>query len=430
MTIDKNGVALVGLLYRHLTRRLLVEQSLSYVLVTPYTVAKSRTGGVLSRLLSRITLELVGAQMIAMDLKVTQDYASIIRNREVSESFNASNLLATYVEQNLAPSGGFRHRTLLLIFRGENPCQQLAQVCGSFQQEDCGVEMMTGMSIRDTYADLIFSDATKKNVTYFEPAVLTAQTQSEADTTLSLFSSWLPSQSNIIVNRPKEELEKMEKTLVIIKPDNWRYASSRPGMIIDMFSRTGLRIVGIKVLKMSVAQALEFYGPTKEGLKKKLAPIYGMQARELLEREFNIPLNEDMEGLLTSSFGDMYSEDQFERIVEFMAGIKPSDINEDERDNPGLVKCMVLVYEGVNAVQKIRTVLGPTDPNKAPAGTIRREFGTNIKVNAAHASDSPENALREIGILRLEENPCSSILEKYITTSLPPRVIASPQPEL
>ena len=52
-----------------------MQQSLSYVLVTPYTVAKSRTGGVLSRLLSRISLELVGAQMIAMDQKVTDDYA-------------------------------------------------------------------------------------------------------------------------------------------------------------------------------------------------------------------------------------------------------------------------------------------------------------------------------------------------------------------
>ena len=400
-----------------------MEQSLSYVLVTPYTVAKSRTGGVLSRLLSRITLELVGAQMIAMDLKLTQDYASIIRNRDVVESFNASTLLATYIEQNLAPSGGFRHRSLLLIFKGENPCLQLTQVCGTFQQEDCGVEMMTGMSIRDTYADLIFSDTSKEKVTYFEPAVLTAQSQSEADTTLSIFSSWLPSQSNIIVNRPKEELEKMEKSLVIIKPDNWRYASSRPGMIIDMFSRTGLRIVGIKVLKMSVSQALQFYGPTKEGLKKKLAPIYGMQAKELLEREFNIPLNGNLQDILTSSFGDMYSEDQFERIVEFMTGIKPGDIDKEDWDKPGLVKCMVLVYEGINAVQKIRTVLGPTDPNKAPAGTIRREFGTNIKVNAAHASDSPENALREIGILRLEENTCASLLEKYVSFSLPPSTI-------
>jgi len=46
---------------------------------------------------------------------------------------------------------------------------------------------------------------------------------------------------------------------------------------------------------------------------------------------------------------------------------------------------------------KIREVLGPTDPAKAPPGSIRREFGSTIMVNAAHASDSPDNARREMG---------------------------------
>ena len=54
-----------------------------------------------------------------------------------------------------------------------------------------------------------------------------------------------------------------ERTLVIIKPDNWRHPSSRPGNIIDMLSRTGLRIVGCKVHRMSVNDALEFYGPVQ-----------------------------------------------------------------------------------------------------------------------------------------------------------------------
>lgn len=403
-----------------------MEQSLSYVLVTPYTVAKSRTGGVLSRLLSRISLELVGAQMIAMDLKIAQDYASIIRNREKAESFIASVILGDYVEQNLAPSGGYRHRSLLLVFRGEDPCNQLAQVCGAFQPDYSAVEMVTGQSIRDTYADLIFTDERKTAVSYFEPAVLTALTQSEADTTLSLFASWLPEQKNIIETRHKND--STERTLVIIKPDNWKYASSRPGMIIDMFSRTGLRIIGMKVLKMSVAQALQFYGPIKDGLKKRLAPVYGMQARELLERDFNILLPDQLQDILTQSFGDMYSEEQFETIVEFMSGIKPSSCEAKDLEHPGLVKCMVLVYEGINAVDEIRNVLGPTNPEKAPAGTIRREFGTNIRVNAAHASDSTENAVREMGVLELEYNPLAALLKEYITTSLPPTVVASVQP--
>jgi nucleoside diphosphate kinase len=208
----------------------------------------------------------------------------------------------------------------------------------------------------------------------------------------------------------------VERTLVIIKPDNWKYASSRPGMIMDMFSRSGLRIVAIKVLKMSVTQALHFYGPTKDGLKARLAPIYGMQARELLESEFNVHLPPQLEDTLTESFGDMYSEEQFERIVEFMAGIKPSDLEESKWDDPGLVKSMVLVYEGKDAVQKIRTILGATDPNKAAAGTIRREFGSNIRVNAAHASDSTESADREMGVLAIEENATRRVLVDYLST--------------
>nr|WP_321307607.1 nucleoside-diphosphate kinase [uncultured Sphaerochaeta sp.] len=400
-----------------------MEQSLSYVLVTPYTVAKSRTGGVLSRLLSRISLELVGAQMIAMDQTITEEYASIIKTREKDEGANISNLLSSYIEQNLGPTGGVKHRSLLLLFKGEHPCEELIKVVGSFQKEARLVENVTGMSIRDTYADLIYTDEKESDVLYFEPAVITAQSQNEADQTLALFGSWLPGENNIVKNRPDEYYEKAQRTLVIIKPDNWKYASSRPGMIIDMFSRSGLRIVGIKVLKMSVAQALQFYGPTKEGLKAKLAPIYGMQARELLESEFNVLLGDQLQTILTNSFGDMYSEEQFERIVEFMAGIKPSECKAEDLDKPGLVKCMVLIYEGVDAVSKIRTILGATDPNKALAGTIRREFGSNIRVNAAHASDSPENAQREMGVLEAEENFNATLIKGYLES----KATASPR---
>lgn len=395
-----------------------MEQSLSYVLVTPYTVAKSRTGGVLSRLLSRISLELVGVQMVAMDQQFASEYASIIKNRKKVEGFKISDLLSDYIEQSMGPSLGVRHRSLLLLFRGENPCEQLSQVVGAFQKETGSVETVIGESIRDTYADLIFTDESQEKVRYFEPAVITAQSQIEADATLALFKPWLAVQSNIIINRPEEYYADVQRTLVIIKPDNWKYASSRPGMIIDMFSRSGLRIVGIKVLKMSVNQALQFYGPTKEGLKAKLAPIYGMQARELLEHEFNVHLDVQMQDILTSSFGDKYSEEQFERIVEFMAGLKPSDCKPEDLDKPGLVKCMVLVYEGKDAVQKIRTILGATDPNKATAGTIRREFGSNIRVNAAHASDSAENAKREMGVLKAEENFCYSLISEYLASKV------------
>ncbi|MGO9003307.1 MAG: nucleoside-diphosphate kinase, partial [Limisphaerales bacterium] len=56
--------------------------------------------------------------------------------------------------------------------------------------------------------------------------------------------------------------------------------------------------------------------------------------------------------------------------------------------------------------------LGPTDPSKAPPGSIRREFGSTIMVNAAHASDSPENARREMNIVNVGENNFRQIIEE------------------
>ena len=391
-------------------------QPLSYVLVTPYTVAKSRTGGVLSRLLSRISLELVGAQMVAFDDEITESFAHIIEQRSLKACCGASReILGTYIRQNMGPSSdGSRHRSLFLIFRGDNPTAELSKVCGTFQKDIDDVETVSGESIRDTYADLIYHDDEKKTIRYFEPAVITASEQGEAEAVIELFAQWLPTQNNLIHNRPDSYYKEVEQTLVIIKPDNWRYASSRPGMIIDMFSRSGLRIVAIKVLKMSVSQAIQFYGPTKDGLKARLAPIYGMQARELLEREFNVPLSETFEDSLTQSFGDIYSEEQFERIIEFMAGIKTYERAEEEWEEPGLVKSMILVYEGKDAISRIRTILGATDPTKAAAGTIRKEFGSNICINAAHASDSVESAVREMGILELEKNHLGGVLQHYV----------------
>ena len=69
--------------------------------------------------------------------------------------------------------------------------------------------------------------------------------------------------------------------------------------------------------------------------------------------------------------------------------------------------------EGVNAVNKIRDVLGPTDPSKAPPGSIRKEFGSNIMVNAAHASDAEDNAKREFGIVKVGDNTFKKVVEEF-----------------
>ena len=91
---------------------------------------------------------------------------------------------------------------------------------------------------------------------------------------------------------------------------------------------------------------------------------------------------------------------------------------DDQRHEPGSEKCIALVYQGVDAVRKIREVLGPTDPCKAPPGSIRSEFGQTIMVNAAHASDSAENAEREMGIVQIDENNLKPLIENFYARSI------------
>jgi nucleoside-diphosphate kinase len=59
--------------------------------------------------------------------------------------------------------------------------------------------------------------------------------------------------------------------------------------------------------------------------------------------------------------------------------------------------CVVLVLEAEDAIKKWRTLMGATDPAKADAGTLRKEFAESIERNATHGSDAPETAAYEIG---------------------------------
>ena len=389
-----------------------MSKSLSYVLVTPYTVAKSRTGGVLSRLISRTDLELVGAQMFAPDEKFAKDYAATMRLRSPQ---NQVMFLADYIEKNLPPSGGRPHRTLLLLFRGDNACEQLTTACGHLYSHNVEVDALSGETIRDTYADLVFSIENPEIASYFEPAVLTPRNQQEADEDLLFMMNHLEGKGNIVQNMIYPDPSKIERTLAIIKPDNWDFNSSRPGAIIDMFSRTGLRIVGIKVFRFSLSQAMEFYCPVEAVLKEKLAPEFGRKAKETLEKEFKISLNGKLEKMLTETIGIDYAVNQFEKILSFMCGKRRDSCPPEDFNKSGDVRCMILVYEGENAVKKIRDVLGPTDPLSAPNGTVRREFGSDVMKNTAHASDSVESFNREKDIVKIDENILCSIIRDELT---------------
>ena len=59
--------------------------------------------------------------------------------------------------------------------------------------------------------------------------------------------------------------------------------------------------------------------------------------------------------------------------------------------------CVVMALEAPDAIKKWRTLMGATDPAKADAGTLRKDFGESIEFNATHGSDAPETAAFELG---------------------------------
>jgi nucleoside diphosphate kinase len=383
------------------------QPQLAYVIITPYSLFKSRTGGILSRLISRTGLDIAAMRMFAPSAGLVKEYAETIVSAQDPQDRRIQELLHQYVIQNFSPDPktGRRRRVMMLLFRGDDAVRKVRSVVGNLSPE-----RRVGETIRDTYGDLITDDGGQ--IRYFEPAVLAAPNVEEADAKLKLWARHSDTDGGVLENvitYPPGEMG--ERTLVLIKPDNFRFATGRPGNVIDFFSRTGLFIVGIKVHRMSVAQAMEFYGPVREVLRTKLKGMVGAKARVALEKEFGFNIPATVETQLGDALGLTFGDNQFENIVRFMSGHAPSELPEAEWTKPGTEKCIALVYEGVNAVAKIRDVLGPTDPSKAPPGSIRREFGSTIMVNAAHASDSAENAQREMGIVKVGENIFRQIIE-------------------
>jgi hypothetical protein len=148
-------------------------------------------------------------------------------------------------------------------------------------------------------------------------------------------------------------------------------------------------------------------------LREKLKEGVGERAKAALEKEFTFKIPPAGQSALGDILGPLQGDTQFDVIMRFMSGRTPSEcVSEEDRQKPGTQKCIALVYEGVGAIRKIRDVLGPTDPSKAPPGSIRREFGSNITVNAAHASDSVQNAEREFAIVKPGENNFKQVIEE------------------
>jgi nucleoside diphosphate kinase len=321
-------------------------QQLAYVIITPYSLHKSRTGGILTRLITRTGCELVAARMFAPSAELVKKYSEETISANDPQDRRIQEHIYDYILRNLSPDPktGRRRRAMMLLFQGEDAVRKTRSVVGNI-----GPDRRSGESIRDTYGDLIMDE--NGQLRYFEPAVLAAPTPEEAASKLKLWAHYSDSDGgvlqDVIAYQPGEQ---PQRTLVLIKPENFRFPTGRPGNMIDFFSRTGLFIVAVKVHRMSVAQAVEFYGPVRETLRTKLKDVVASKAKAAIEKEMGFKVGREQEQQLGTILGPLFGDNQFENIVRFMSGRAPSECPPGEETKPGSEKCIALVYEGVGAV--------------------------------------------------------------------------------
>jgi nucleoside diphosphate kinase len=382
-------------------------KELAFVLINPYTVAKSRTGGVIARYISRTGLDFVAARMFAPNQELAHAYAELIRNDPDIDPIIRP-MLADYVEREYGPdpATGRRKRVMMLLFEGENAIQAVKDVTGPIRPTN------SGEGVRDTYGDYILDLAGA--VHYLEPAVFIGPNLHATAEALKLWCRYSEECGGVVDTAGDvPQGETLEQALVIIKPDNFRFASARPGLIIDIFSRSGLRIVAAKIHRMTVAEAEEFYGPVRGVLREKLKGMVSERTAKAVASELSLAIPDDAKAKLGEILGPIYGDNQFYQIVQFMTGRWGEGLVEEEKAKPGTLHCLLLVYAGLDAIARIRNILGPTDPSKALPGSVRREFGQDIMVNAAHASDSVENAKREMQITKVGADTLRPWVDAY-----------------
>ena len=381
---------------------------LTYVLITPYTIFKSRTGNVVARLLSETGLDLVGARMFAPSRAMAKALASCFPPDRAGKK-DARRLLRDYILDHFVLRSGQKRypRVLLLLLRGPNAVAKISRVAGEIRPND-----LCGGTLRGSYGNYLRDP--HGNVLFFEPAVLIPKTKREAARHLKIFARYADSDGGIcrnLVAYPRDS--KIERTLVMIKPENFTRPSRRPGSILDLLARSGLTLLACKVHHMSLEETEKFYGPNRPILRRIYTKKVAAETRAHLQMFLDFQISGDQAAAIGRMLGPSAGDDQFEKIISFMSGVPAAGASPAQRKKPGPAKLLLLVYEGKDAVARVRTLLGPTNPANAEHGTIRAEFGQSIMVNAAHASDSVKNARREIAIVRPGENNIRSIIGQY-----------------
>ena len=387
---------------------------LAYAMITPYSLHKSRTGGIIGRLLSLSQLDFVGVHMYAPSRAWVDEYLDLLRRSDYGNPVRGA--FIQYVDENLRKDNplGLSNRCLMLLFRGENAFHHLMNdVVGQASPK------VRGDTVRGTYGD--FQNWSDGRMKYFEPAVICGPDPATVREELEFFARTAGTDGGVVedsIHLPPDA-RNVQTELVILKPENFERRSRRPGNIIDVFSRTGLYIVGAKLLSMSTAQGEAFYGPLLDVFREKLQGNIEATLRQKLKGAFDFDLPDEFFATARQMLADRNARTEFARIVQYVTGVDPRKVKDGpERHRPGPVRCLALLYRGEDAIEKIRRWQGATNPETAEAGTVRSDFGRDLMRNAAHASDSPENARREreiIGMWETDPNPeFRQVVERFL----------------
>jgi nucleoside diphosphate kinase len=378
----------------------------AYILITPYSLLKSRTGGIIARILYTTDVNLCAVKMYAPSDAMVDAYLDAFASDKLAA--HNKKLFIDYIGNHLRPDNpqGIANRCLLLVLEGDNAADVIKRSVGHITHKP------KGDTIRGTYGDYITHG---RSVVYFEPAVICASDSASAKRHLRVFTNFADTDGGVISTSIASFLEgkDCETTLVMLKPDALRHRSARPGNIIDMLSKTGLYIIGAKLVRFSIKQAEDFYQPLKAILVDRLENEVRDQISDLIVPGLPYEVSPEDIDYIAHRLRWNHANFQFNRIIEYITGLDPDHVPKKRHASPGKEKCLTLLYHGVNAISKIRDRLGATDPQLAEFGTVRSEFGQDILRNGIHASDSRDNAIRErkiVGLLGGEASELESII--------------------
>src|SRR5256885_1258143 len=189
-------------------------EQLAYAIITPYSLHKSRTGGILSRLLSRTGLELTGARMFAPSAELAKKYSEATISANDPQDRRIQELIYNYILQNLAPDPktGRRRRVMMLLFRGEDAVRKTRSVIGNISAERRG-----GETIRDTYGRLVIGE--NNQVRFFGPGGVAAPTSGGGASKLRLWAEYSDADGGVVENViGYQPGEKPQRTLGVLSP--------------------------------------------------------------------------------------------------------------------------------------------------------------------------------------------------------------------